>query len=102
MSDGHDGQREFAVPSTAIFVEAPESGADMNQPASKEPTMDEILSSIRQIIADDDEAAAQKMPSPKAVALKPVPAPEPVPAPAEIDPFSDDDDDIVPPLALSH
>jgi hypothetical protein len=101
MSDGRNGQREFAVPSTAIFVGVPESGADMNQPASKEPTMDEILSSIRQIIADDDEAAAQKMPSPKAVALKPVPAPEPVPAPAEIDPFSDDDDDIVPPLALS-
>src|SRR5690606_39267382 len=98
MSDGRDGQREFAVPWTAIFVGVPESGADMNQPASKEPTMDEILSSIRQIIADDDEAAAQKMPSPKAVALKPVPAPDPVPAPAEIDPFSDDDDDIVPPL----
>jgi len=27
----------------------------MNQPASKEPSMDEILSSIRQIIASDDE-----------------------------------------------
>ena len=75
----------------------------MNQPASKEPTMDEILSSIRQIIADDDEAATQKMPSAKPAALKPVPAPEPVSAPAiaDIDPFSDDDDDVVPPLALS-
>jgi len=28
----------------------------MNKPAAKEPTMDEILSSIRQIIADDDAA----------------------------------------------
>ena len=35
----------------------------MNQPAAKEPTMDEILSSIRQIIADDDESAAQKVPA---------------------------------------
>jgi len=75
----------------------------MNQPASKEPTMDEILSSIRQIIADDDEAAAQKMPVAKASGPKAVPAPEPVPMPsvAEIDPFSDDDDDTVTPLALS-
>ncbi|SEA15469.1 hypothetical protein SAMN05428936_102126 [Pelagibacterium halotolerans] len=74
----------------------------MNQPASKEPTMDEILSSIRQIIADDDEAATQKMPVAKA-GPKPVPAPEPVqmPSAAEIDPFSDDDDDTVTPLALS-
>jgi uncharacterized protein len=30
----------------------------MNQPASKEPSMDEILSSIRQIIASDDEEGA--------------------------------------------
>lgn len=73
----------------------------MNQPASKEPTMDEILSSIRQIIADDDEAAAQKMPVAKAGPKPVAPAPEPTPAPAEIDPFSDDEDDVVPPLALS-
>lgn len=73
----------------------------MNQPASKEPTMDEILSSIRQIIADDDEAAAQKMPAAKP-GPKPVSAaPEPAPAPVEIDPFSDDEDDVTPPLALS-
>lgn len=83
------------------FRRAFESGADMNQPASKEPTMDEILSSIRQIIADDDEAAAQKMPVAKA-GPKPVAAqPEPVPAPVDIDPFGDDEDDVVEPLALS-
>jgi cell pole-organizing protein PopZ len=65
--------------------------------------MDEILSSIRQIIADDDEAAAQKMPVAKASGLKPVPAPEPAPMPsvADIDPFDDDEDDAVKPLALS-
>lgn len=79
----------------------------MNQPASKEPTMDEILSSIRQIIADDDEAATQKMPAaPKAVVAKAAPAPiamaEPMPvADHVIDPFSDDDDEGVAPLALS-
>ncbi|WP_158541600.1 DUF2497 domain-containing protein [Pelagibacterium lacus] len=69
--------------------------------------MDEILSSIRQIIADDDEAAAQKMPSPRAaapMAPKPVPVPDPEPQTfkaALIDPFSDDDEDEVAPLALS-
>lgn len=81
----------------------------MNQPASKEPTMDEILSSIRQIIADDDEAASQKMPAAKSAApamSRPVPVPDPEPEPETlkapvIDPFSDDDEDDVPPLALS-
>ena len=37
----------------------------MNKPAPKEPSMDEILSSIRQIIADDDaSAAARRQPEP--------------------------------------
>ncbi|WP_404403880.1 DUF2497 domain-containing protein [Pelagibacterium halotolerans] len=77
--------------------------------------MDEILSSIRQIIADDDEAAA-KAPAASAAPAKPVavnPTPkaepeevEPIPeTKAEeplIDPFSDDDDDAaVTPLELS-
>ncbi|NGP19256.1 DUF2497 domain-containing protein [Devosia aurantiaca] len=35
----------------------------MNKPAAKEPSMDEILSSIRQIIADDDAAGAPRRPS---------------------------------------
>jgi uncharacterized protein len=69
----------------------------MNQPAAKEPTMDEILSSIRQIIADDDEGAAQKVPA-AAKADAEVAAPQPAPV---IDPFSDDDEDEVPTLALS-
>src|SRR5690606_15139800 len=34
----------------------------MNKPAPKEPSMDEILSSIRQIIADDDAATAPRRP----------------------------------------
>lgn len=69
----------------------------MNKPAPKEPSMDEILSSIRQIIADDDAAGAPKKPAglgsapmvspapPIRPALAPRPAappmPEPEPAP---------------------
>ncbi len=34
----------------------------MNKPATKEPSMDEILSSIRQIIADDDAAGVTRRP----------------------------------------
>lgn len=36
-----------------------QNGAAMNKPAAKEPSMDEILSSIRQIIADDDAGIAE-------------------------------------------
>lgn len=54
----------------------------MNKPAPKEPSMDEILSSIRQIIADDDAAVAPRKPPVAAVAAAPVqPAPIPVPRP---------------------
>ena len=35
----------------------------MNKPAPKEPSMDEILSSIRQIIADDDASSTPKSPA---------------------------------------
>ncbi len=61
----------------------------MNKPAPKEPSMDEILSSIRQIIADDDAAAPKKpaglgtsplvAPAPP---IRPALAPRPAPAPA--------------------
>ena len=64
----------------------------MNKPAPKEPSMDEILSSIRQIIADDDAGAAPKKP----VVPAPAPArsfvPQPAPRPVEPEPE---------PLALS-
>lgn len=40
----------------------------MNKPAPKEPSMDEILSSIRQIIADDDAAGAPRRPALQAAA----------------------------------
>jgi len=64
----------------------------MNKPAPKEPSMDEILSSIRQIIADDDAGAAPKKP------VAPAPAPArsfvPQPAPRAVEPEPE-------PLALS-
>lgn len=64
----------------------------MNKPAPKEPSMDEILSSIRQIIADDDAGAAPKKP------VMPAPAPArsfvPQPAPRPLEPEPE-------PLALS-
>lgn len=61
----------------------------MNKPAPKEPSMDEILSSIRQIIADDDAGAAPKKPvlptpAPARSFVAPTPpprAPEPEPEP---------------------
>lgn len=40
----------------------------MNKPAPKEPSMDEILSSIRQIIADDDAGVTTRRPAFQAVA----------------------------------
>jgi uncharacterized protein len=50
----------------------------MSQPAkAQEPTMEEILASIRRIIADDD---ATKQPAPAAKAEPPAPAPAPAPA----------------------
>ena len=46
----------------------------MNKPATKEPSMDEILSSIRQIIADDSGPAAR--PPVLTPVVTPVPEPE--------------------------
>lgn len=60
----------------------------MNQPAKvQEPTMEEILASIRRIIADDDTSKpppkpAEVPPPPVAVRPEPVPPPPPRPAPA--------------------
>lgn len=53
----------------------------MNKPASKEPSMDEILSSIRQIIADED--------APETAALAPE---EAMPALSEADPVEEQAD----------
>ncbi len=46
----------------------------MNKPATKEPSMDEILSSIRQIIADDDAAGVPRRPALQASAPDPMAA----------------------------
>jgi len=47
----------------------------MNNPASKEPSMDEILSSIRQIIADEDQPADQGLADQGAAAVPTAAAP---------------------------
>jgi len=68
----------------------------MNQPASKDPSMDEILSSIRQIIADDEPPVDEPVAAPEVLATEltvddegdlasmldePVEMPEPAPQP---------------------
>ncbi|MBD8064884.1 DUF2497 domain-containing protein [Devosia sp. PTR5] len=72
----------------------------MNKPAPKEPSMDEILSSIRQIIADDDAAGVPRRPTIQA-------APPPMQA-APAKPLSEQEErdlsemlDEIQPLALS-
>ncbi len=65
----------------------------MTQPAKvQEPSMEEILASIRRIIADDEAKPAAEKPAPpaaapakpeKPVAAAPAPAPAPPPAPAK-------------------
>ena len=91
----------------------------MNKPAPKEPSMDEILSSIRQIIADDDAGGAPRrtsglgasplvQPSPPVrPALSPVSTARPRPAvaaaprPATVTPPETEPDHEPEPLALS-
>ncbi|MBS0533429.1 MAG: DUF2497 domain-containing protein [Proteobacteria bacterium] len=54
----------------------------MNQPAkAQEPSMEEILASIRRIIADEDTGKAAK---PAVAAPAPPPPPKPVPAPPPV------------------
>lgn len=56
--------------------------------SEQEPSIEEILASIRQIISDDDDA-----PAPKAAA-EPTPAPEPEPEPAP-EPEPEEEDDVL-------
>lgn len=82
----------------------------MNKPAPKEPSMDEILSSIRQIIADDDAAAAPRRTAPPAPAAPAANAPPMQPAgmrpaapnpPPDHEPMTSGSEDVRAPLALS-
>src|SRR5262249_44451482 len=66
----------------------------MNQPAkAQEPSMEEILASIRRIIADDDAAKPAKPEPAKLAAAAPPPKPAPKPAPPEPAAMSQDDID---------
>ncbi|NMA97167.1 MAG: DUF2497 domain-containing protein [Phyllobacteriaceae bacterium] len=71
----------------------------MNKPAPKEPSMDEILSSIRQIIADDDAAGAPRRPAVQSAAPMQAAPARPLGQQADRD-LSDMLEDIEP-LALS-
>jgi uncharacterized protein len=65
----------------------------MAQPAkAQEPTMEEILASIRRIIADDDAAKPQPKPAPPAKPAEPVAKAPPAPAPADESMGQDDID----------
>jgi uncharacterized protein len=67
----------------------------MNQPAkAQEPSMEEILASIRRIIADDDAAKPQKPEPAKPAAAAPPPPPKPAPKPAPPEPVAMSQDDI--------
>jgi len=69
----------------------------MNQPAkAQEPSMEEILASIRRIIADDDavKPAAKAPPKPEPPPVKAAPPPQPAPPPAAASaPMGQDDID---------
>ncbi|MFI4966795.1 MAG: DUF2497 domain-containing protein [Caulobacterales bacterium] len=62
----------------------------MSEQTSQEPTMEEILASIRRIISEDDAPApeaAEAAPAPEEpVAAAPEPEPEPEPEPAVVEP----------------
>ena len=71
----------------------------MNQPAkAQEPSMEEILASIRRIIADDDAGKPEKPeptpPKPSAAAAAPTPVPPPSPKSAVPEPAAMSQDDI--------
>jgi len=72
----------------------------MNKPAPKEPSMDEILSSIRQIIADDDAAGVPRRPTIQA-APPPMQATPARPIADSVDRDLSDMLDDIEPLALS-
>jgi cell pole-organizing protein PopZ len=55
------------------------------QPKASEPSMEEILASIRRIIADDEKPAEPEAAPEEPVALAPQPEPEPEPEPIEDD-----------------
>jgi cell pole-organizing protein PopZ len=65
----------------------------MSDPTAQEPTMEEILASIRRIISEDDAppAAEAAAPPARAPAQAPPPAPTLAPPPAPDEPFDDEE-----------
>ena len=64
----------------------------MTDTSAQEPTMEEILASIRRIISEDDTPAAAAAPEP--VAAAPAPEPEPAPAPVYEAPAAAEEPDV--------
>lgn len=69
-------------------------------PKSSEPSMEEILASIRRIIADD-QPSPEKAEKPAPVRAEPKPAPAPVVAAPAVEDVLDLDDEPAPPAALA-
>ena len=67
----------------------------MSDSTSQEPTMEEILASIRRIISEDDAPAAESAPE-AAAEPEPEPAPEPQPEPVVVE------DDVLELTELAH
>ena len=68
---------------------------DMSEQASQEPTMEEILASIRRIISEDEAPADEAAPAPAAEPEpEPVAAP-PAPAPVAAEPAPEVEDDVL-------
>jgi hypothetical protein len=86
-----------------VRIRSVAEGQIMTDTTAQEPTMEEILASIRRIISEDDVPAAA--PAPSSVAPEPEPAPaaasapppaeESEPAPAEPAASQDDDEEIL-------
>ena len=73
----------------------------MTDTSAQEPTMEEILASIRRIISEDDAPAAEPAPAapaPVAAAPEPVPAPPPAPVAAP-EPMAEDILELTQPVA---
>ncbi|MFA7264020.1 MAG: DUF2497 domain-containing protein [Caulobacter sp.] len=62
----------------------------MSEQTAQEPTMEEILASIRRIISEDDAPPAEAAAPIEAQPVVMAAAPEPAPAPAPVEPEDDD------------
>lgn len=70
----------------------------MSDPTAQEPTMEEILASIRRIISEDDQPAAPEAAPAAAPVAHPEPEPEPAPGAVHVEPVAhepEEDEDVL-------